>query len=385
MRIVYVYGSTPLRHGDIRGDMAEIVKVYGDWVGDTAAHVAALGHEVHLFFMHKHISGTVVDRGVTWHAYKPLITHRKLVAGKEPCPAMIREVFRIGPDVIHYQTISYPINYAWYAREAKKRGVPLVAQQHHGGAFPRRFWDAAAQRYGLRTGDMAIFQTEEVRESYLDHYKLDAARTTVIPVGYNERFQQSDKTLVREKTGLSGNPVILWVAYLHQRKDPLTLVEAFDRITDRFPDARLYMIGSGDLEDTLTQRISVRSELKERVKLLGFIHNQNLPDYMNAADIYVLCSHAEAWGITILEAMACGNVPVVTDLAPSREMTDNGRYGLLFPPGNVCALENHLTKLLTNPELLHSMATQAASRAANYTWEASARRLTALYERMAAR
>ncbi len=381
MKIAYVYGSTPLRHGDIT-DMERAVKENRDWLGDTANYVATLGHDVSIFLMHKKISGHLEYKGVKWHAYKPLITHKKLIAGKEPCMKMLKDVFESKPDIIHFQTVSYCINYAIYVRKARRSGIPIVAQ-YHGGRFPRHFWDRWAQGYALRNSDAAIFLTRESSEMYIQRYNLNPEKIHIIPCGFAEEFFPIDKSIVRKKTGLQGNPLIIWVAFLRKVKDPMILLRAFSNIVKKYPEARLCYIGSGEMEEPLKRAVEEDKSIQGKVTIKGFVPKDEIPSYLNSADIYVLASHVEPFAISPMEAMACGVVPILTTLPCFKIMTDSGKYGLLFEPGYQKGLEDQIEKLINDRPLIQRLSREVAKRASDYfSWKASAEKLVNLYKKV---
>lgn len=381
MKIAYVYGSTPLRHGDIE-DMEKAVKENRDWLGETANYVAALGHDVSLYLMHKKISGHMEYKGVKWHVYKPLITHKKLIAGKEPSYKMLKDVFESKPDIIHFQTISYCINYALYVRKARRSGIPIVAQ-YHGGRFPRHFWDRWAQGYALRNSDAAIFLTEESGNEYIRCYNLNHEKIKIIRCGFAEEFSPMDKSIAREKTGLQGNPLIIWVAFLRKVKDPMILLRAFSNIVKKYPEARLCYVGSGEMEEHLKRAVEEDKSIQGKVTIKGFIPKDDIPPYLNSADIYVLASQIEPFAVAPMEAMACGTVPILTTLPCFKIMTDNGRYGLLFEPGDQKGLEEQIEKLIKDKPLLERLSRKVAKRASDhFTWKASAEKLVNLYNKV---
>jgi len=381
MKIAYVYGSTPLRHGDVE-DMEKAVKENRDWLGDTANYVASLGHDVSLFLMHKKVSGYMEYKGVKWHVYKPLITHKKLIAGKEPCMKMFKDVFESKPDIIHFQTISYCINYALYVRKARRSGIPIVAQ-YHGGRFPRHFWDRWAQGYALRNSDAAIFLTKESSDEYIQNYNLNPEKIQIIHCGFAEEFFPIDKSIARNKTGLDGNPLIIWVAFLRKVKDPMILLKAFSNIVKKYPEARLCYIGSGEMEETLKRAVEEDESIQGKVTIKGFIPKDDIPLYLNSADIYVLASHVEPFAISPMEAMACGTVPILTTMTSFKIVTDNGKYGLLFEPGDQKGLEEQIEKVIKDKPLLERLSREVAKRAEDhFSWKAMAGKLVNLYEKV---
>jgi glycosyltransferase involved in cell wall biosynthesis len=142
------------------------------------------------------------------------------------------------------------------------------------------------------------------------------------------------------------------------------------------------MIGAGEMEGEVRRKIATDPVLSRTAVLKGFIPNQDIPEYLNSADIYVLASHNENWGISIVEAMACGTVPVITNLPASQIISDGGKAGLLYPVGDKNALRDQLMKLAADARLRSELAEKAVKRAENFTWKESTRKVVELYERL---
>jgi len=135
----------------------------------------------------------------------------------------------------------------------------------------------------------------------------------------------------------------LWVANLIPTKDPLTILRAFDDFLVVEPDATLTMIyDQTDLLEDVLALISQSINLKKSVNLLGYVPHVSLEKVYNQHQFFVTGSHQEGSGYALVESMACGCVPIVTNIAPHRYMTDNGQCGLLFSPENAEELLSQL-------------------------------------------
>jgi len=152
---------------------------------------------------------------------------------------------------------------------------------------------------------------------------------------FNPGNKENSKDLVKT----SSAPVFLWVGRLNANKDPLTVVKAFTSFLSFQPLAQLYMIyQTEELLQSVRDLISANDKAKEAIKLVGQIANQQLEAWYNSADFFISGSHYESGGVAVCEAMACGCIPIVTDIASFRHMMGPGRCGLLYEPGNEKAL-----------------------------------------------
>src|SRR5207247_434398 len=130
---------------------------------------------------------------------------------------------------------------------------------------------------------------------------------------------------------------LLWVGRLNANKDPLTVLDGFERSLGALPAATVTMIYTAeDLLPAVRERIERSAVLKERVRLVGTVPHARLPEFYSAADMFVLGSHREGSGYALMEACACGAVPVVTDIPTFRLLT-GGVVGALWTPGDAAA------------------------------------------------
>ena len=163
-------------------------------------------------------------------------------------------------------------------------------------------------------------------------------------------FRYEERSTARARTGLTGAPIILWVGNLTANKDPLTVLAGFEQILLHVPQARLYMAyRQTDLLEVVLDRIKSRSTLCRAVTLLGNVEHADLEDIYNSADYFVSGSHYEGSGFALAEAMACGVIPVVTDIPAFRAMTDAGRIGACWTAGNADSLSETFLELMRRP------------------------------------
>lgn len=135
----------------------------------------------------------------------------------------------------------------------------------------------------------------------------------------------------------------LWVGNLITRKDPLTVLKGFNDFLDSQPLAKLTMIyNEDDLLAEVSEFISNNQKLKTAVTLKGFVPHTHLEELYHQHQYFVLGSLHEGSGYALVEAMACGCVPIVTSIPPFQFMTNNGNCAFLFEPKNSEALVHQL-------------------------------------------
>jgi glycosyltransferase involved in cell wall biosynthesis len=196
-------------------------------------------------------------------------------------------------------------------------------------------------------------------------------------------FGPGDREAARRATGMFGEPCLLWTGHLNVNKDPLTALAAFEIAAPRLPDAMLWCcFGDAPLLAEVQGRIAASDVLRERVVLLGRRPHAEMEDRFRAADFFVQMSHHEAGGLSVLEALACGTTPLVSDIPPMRRMVDGA--GSLTPLGDAAALAAALVDWSRRDLPALRQAARARFESA-LTFDAMGRDLRAAYETLAGR
>jgi glycosyltransferase involved in cell wall biosynthesis len=159
----------------------------------------------------------------------------------------------------------------------------------------------------------------------------------------SSRFTPGDGGEARRATGLAGDPCLLWVGHLDRNKDPLSVLSALEAAAPDLTDPHLWCCyGSTELLSAVCERVEASDVLRGRVHLLGRVPHGHVERLCRAADFFVGGSHREGSGYAVLEAMACGTAPLVTDIPSFRRITGEGSAGSLTPPGDWRALARAL-------------------------------------------
>jgi glycosyltransferase involved in cell wall biosynthesis len=156
-------------------------------------------------------------------------------------------------------------------------------------------------------------------------------------------------------------------------------LDAFRELAPEMPSLHVYLVGKGPDETALKEAYSTM----ERVHFLGW--REDIPQLLRSADLLVLPSKKEAFGLVLPEAMVSGVAVIATNSGGARDIIQNGRTGILVPPENVEALANAIRDVLLNPSKkrdlevaarLDARARFSAERMARETAEVYAKTLT---------
>lgn len=173
-------------------------------------------------------------------------------------------------------------------------------------------------------------------------------------------------------------PAIVTVAGMYRRKGIAELIAAFERVAAENPGANLYLVGDGPDRDAFEQQAR-RTSVSGRIHFVGF--DPQPQRYLRSADVFVLASHREPFGLVITEAMECGCPVIGSDVDGIAELLGpGGRHGLLVPPGNVPALAAALRRVLDDGAERRRLGQAALRRARDFTVDRAARETMAVYE-----
>jgi glycosyltransferase involved in cell wall biosynthesis len=257
------------------------------------------------------------------------------------------ELLRTGvPDVLHIHSLACAEEA--YVIAQVMPSLPLVLQDH-ADRVPA-WWRRPAWRRWLRSVDAVAFTAPSLAQRF-DVAGLFPPTMRVFAIPESScRFTPGSREIAREAAGASGAPLVVWVGHLNENKDPITVLEGFARLAARVPAARLCLLfGNAPLRESVQARIDGDDLLRDRVSLVGPVPHAAVETWMRAADIYVSGSHAESCGFALLEALACGTAPVVTDIPSFRELTGNGAVGRLYPVADATRCGDALLSLARSP------------------------------------
>lgn len=242
-----------------------------------------------------------------------------------------------------------------------------------------------------RTCDLVIATTPEQIDRISTDYGVPPDQVHMVPPGYDDnRFfpmSTASRQLLRRRLGFRG-PTVLALGRLATNKGYDLLIDAFSLVAHRIPEAVLHLAVGGKSMDV--QERKILRELKERVRTLGitrqvrfasFVPDEDLADYYRAADIFVLSSRYEPFGMTAIEAMACGTPTIVTIHGGLFRAVTFGRHALYADPLDREDLGVMILKPLKHPRLWQRLSRMGAHKARSlFTWTGIAQQLISLVE-----
>jgi len=253
------------------------------------------------------------------------------------------------PDIILVQGLKFPFQLIALKWLLGKR-VKIIAKHHadHPPAWPK----SLVQKFADKYTDSYLFTSYGNASEWIETKMISSYdKVMELPATFTA-FTKRDKTKSKQKLGMGEGLHYLWVGRLNNNKDPMTILAGFAKYLTPMPGARLHFIyQSDDLLEEMKQFINDHQVLQHSVQLHGYIPYAELPDWYSAADFFISGSHREAGSAGLLEAMACGCIPIVTSIAPAMKVICNGQYGFYFEPGNAGELADIL---ISSQNSIHS-------------------------------
>jgi D-inositol-3-phosphate glycosyltransferase len=292
----------------------------------------------------------------------------------------------------------------WAAVELKRRlKVPVVQIFHAMGKTKQRHQGAADSSPGerimveqevVREVDCLIAQCPSEHAELVEDYGANPNKVAIIPSAVNiERYRPVCRDDARRSIGLPGDdPLVVYVGRMLPRKDPANIVRALAlllRQTDL--PVKLLLVGGQTVkpDPVSTPEIAVLQELAgelgiaDRVLFTGKRQPQELHLYYSAADVAVTTPWYEPFGLTPLEAMACGRPVIGSDVGGISFTIADGITGYLVPPRDPAALASRLLCLLSDATLRERMGQAARARVErDFTWSTVGLHTAALYQRL---
>lgn len=159
------------------------------------------------------------------------------------------------------------------------------------------------------------------------------------------------KFKIEESSSTSKFKTIISTRMLTDKYEVDTLIKALPLLTEKCPDLKCIVAGSGNNEIKFIKYLKDNG-CSKNVQFVGNVENSKMPELLNEASIYISTSPSDGISISLLEAMSCGLFPVVTDILGNREVIADNKNGLLFKPGDVSGLVNCIVKAFKDDELM---------------------------------
>lgn len=278
------------------------------------------------------------------------------------------------PDVVHVQKALEPMLGLVASSAAWRLGLPVVSTFHT--YFTRAlgyevFRPLLQRRLDRLAARIAV--SEPVVRAMSRYFR---AEFEIVPNGVDVELFRPNRCCPSDHA--REGPCLLFLGRLDPRNGLDTMLFAMPRILERYPAARLIVAGDGPLRRVYERR---GAPLGDRVRFVGQVTSARAEHYC-AADLYVCPATRASFGISLLEAMACGTPLLISDIPGFRELIHGGAEAVLVPQDDPAAWAEATCALLDEPRRRESMGAAGRAKAEGYAWPLVADRVLGTYARV---
>ncbi len=224
----------------------------------------------------------------------------------------------------------------------------------------------------MASADRIIAFSAHERDAMQRLYGADPKKVSLVPCGVDlSVFRPLDRKQVRERLGLNGDKILLYVGRIEPLKGLDLLVETAAQM-DIGESVRVIVVGAdanGGRELDRVKQLAKERNLEDQIDFVGQVDHTELPLYYNAADVCVVPSYYEGFGLVALESMACGTPVVASRVGGLSTIIDHGSTGYLKSWRCPEAFANSLEMIISNDGLQQSMGEAARKRAESMGWD----------------
>jgi len=288
---------------------------------------------------------------------------------------LIKLFKKIKPDIIHTHLFQ-PRFYATVAYLFYRESI-IITQKHNSVTFKKHNIFLPLEMISMLLNKKVIAISESVKRSLLKYELIPQKKIRVIPNGFD--YQKFYKVRTAEIISEDKDIVIGTVCRLEEQKGIIYLLKAMKIVLEKYPNARLEIVGDGSLLEKLKE-FSNKLGISNSVVFFGKFADV-IPFYRRM-NIFVLPSVYEGFGIVLLEAMAAGIPVVSTNVDGIIEVVVNGESGILVKPKSGKALADAIFKIIENPHLVSKLVEQGLNRSKLFDIKKHIGQIDNLYEEL---
>jgi len=252
--------------------------------------------------------------------------------------------------------------------------IKLIATYHHLENNPFfNFLDTII----INRWDKIICVSQSVKNELVKKFSINSKKISVIPNGIDPKIQpqSKDKSLVK-KLKLSGKTILLYLGQLSQRKNVKFLIKVILKLSSNFS---LLLVGDGPQKSQLLSEVRQKN-LKTRINFTGLVTREEKTKYLNLADIFLYPTKKEGFGLTVLEAMACGKPVICSDIPVLREVVQDKQNGFLLKPNKSKDWVALIKKINKDSETKNRIGERAKTVKQKFTWNKTAEQTIKVYQ-----
>ncbi|MBU0648131.1 glycosyltransferase [Patescibacteria group bacterium] len=217
-----------------------------------------------------------------------------------------------------------------------------------------------------------IAVSQSTKQDMIDLLGINTNQISIIHNAVAPYFQ---KTAPKTK-----HPSLIYVGRLKKYKRIDYLIRSLLRLIYKYPQLKLHIVGTGEEQKPLNDLV-IRLGLVRHVEFHGYVSEELKVNLLSSSWLFVTPSSHEGWGLSVLEAAACGTTAVGSNIPGLRDCIQDQRTGLLFQPESIYDLSMCVDQILSNTGLRYKLEKEAVLHSINYKWSASARKFIRLLDK----
>lgn len=245
---------------------------------------------------------------------------------------------------------------------------PLIIQMHHlwrSSIFRETFFPLAL--FIWLSEEMIRFVYRRCTFSVVSRSTADELVAMGVPEGQIrvilngadlERYRPSERPK---------EPFLLWIGRIQKYKGPLDACKVLEKLLPHFPDLKLVIVGDGPFACSVQSYVEEHG-LQDHVELTGFISEEEKINLLQTALVHLQSSYKEGWGLSVIEANACGCPVVANNTTGLRDSVIDGQTGLLYPYCDLDCAADQVKRILTEPALQAALIDHGLKRASEFSW-----------------
>jgi glycosyltransferase involved in cell wall biosynthesis len=345
--------------------VAQLVPYYAPVIGGVevvcqciSEELAARGHEVHVFTANRSHKGSPRREMPANETINSVSVHRfrsyANVGHYGFFPGFVPALKSGGFDIVHAHGYRQPQSELG-SRVGARANVPTILHVH-GGFYTRNrakgllysLYDGAARRHKANVFDHFVALSEGDRDNLLKLNVPESRISIIRNAAETQAFEAVDATPFREKHGLVGRKVVLYLSILHHFKRPEKLVRVLPRLIEKEPDVFLLFVGpdAGELEKI--RELGERLGVTEYYRWLGPLQGEEKHQAFECAELLALPSDEDPYPLVLLEAMAHGKPVLTTTVVGQASVISAHDAGLILEPGDLDGIVEGTLRLLSD-------------------------------------
>ncbi|MFC1598713.1 glycosyltransferase family 4 protein [Patescibacteria group bacterium] len=294
----------------------------------------------------------------------------------------LQQLLKYKLDLMHFPHFNAPIFYNRSRIHTIHDITPKFFPGHKQKSAWRKFAYNLTLKTGLRKSKKIIASSQATKNDIIKHFNVNPAKIEVILLGTEDHFhvvQNYDKIKeIKAKYKIS-KPFVFFVSVWRNHKNFEGLIKAFEILKSQYKlDYQLVLGGQADPNYPNINEAIANSAYKEDIITTGFIADKDLPAIYSAAEIFVIPSFYEGFGLIGLEAMACGTPVVSSEVTSLPEIM--GEAALYFDPNNHQQMAETINKVLTDQQLKDLLIDKGFNQVKKYSWQKCAQQILKLYQ-----